>query len=136
MSASAGLQKFIRAALLADAGISALIGDRVYDRRPDDPQFPYVSFGASDFSPDNMEGLSARIETIQIDVWSRAVGAVECRRLNDLIKAALHQAGGEMDGGDLVLMNVLTVRTMRDPDQLTTHGVLTIEAHIEEEVAG
>jgi hypothetical protein len=44
---SLDLQKAVVARLKADAGVTALVGQRIYDRVPPDAVFPYVSLGRS-----------------------------------------------------------------------------------------
>ncbi len=43
--AAEDLQDAIHAALAADAGIIALVGDRIYDSAPEDKTAPYITIG-------------------------------------------------------------------------------------------
>jgi hypothetical protein len=42
------LQKGLRAALIADAGVAALVGSRIYDEPPQNVTFPYLRFNQRD----------------------------------------------------------------------------------------
>lgn len=133
MSASAELQKLIYDRLVANSAVHALIADRIHDRVPKDSAFPYLSFGPSDLVEDDAECITGRVETIQIDCWSRYQGGFkEVKDVADAVKGALHHYEGEMTVNALVEMRVIAMRFFRDPDGLTSHGVLTVECTVEE----
>jgi Protein of unknown function (DUF3168) len=133
MSISNALQKLVYDLLVADAGVGALVGGRIYDRPSATVAAPYVSFGPSDYVPDDEECINGRIEALQIDAWSEAQdGKREGKAICDAIKAALHDAVGSLSVGALVTMRVVLVRVFDDADGRTTHGVVQIEAVIEE----
>lgn len=140
MSVAVALQKAIYSALRADAAVSAQIAGRVYDSVPAEEKrvaatgaaFPYISFGSYDFVPDDADCISAGEHTLQIDVWSRAVGRVQAKQITDAVLRVLD--GNDADMGDygLVEMRVDVARVIGDPDGLTTHGIVTVTAMIEE----
>lgn len=136
MSVSVALQKLIRDRLIASASVSALIGQRVYDAPLNPVSWPYVTFGPSDYAPDDYDCIDGRIEAQQLDVWSKAMdGKAECKRICDAIKAALHDFSAEPDVGALVSLRVVLVRVMDDPEPGIFHGIVTVEANLEETVA-
>lgn len=111
----------------------AVCADRIYDNPPDGAAFPYVSFGPSDVIEDDAECITGRIETIQLDCWSRAQGRFqEVKNLADAVKKALHEYEGEMSVNALVEMRVIGLRFFKDPDNITAHGVVTVECTLEE----
>ena len=133
MSASVALQAAIYERLTADPRVSAIVADRVFDGAPTGAAFPYIEFGPSDAVPADAECVPGRIETLQIDCWSRKDGRLSgARALADAVKAALHHA--ELDLGDhaLLSLRVAQSRTFMDQDGLTAHGVVTVEGVIEE----
>ncbi|TMV07313.1 DUF3168 domain-containing protein [Arenibacterium halophilum] len=133
MSASVALQDAVLAALVGDAGVAALVADRIYDRPPAGAAFPYISFGPSDYVLDDTDCIDLRIETLQIDVWARAEGRLwPARRLVDAVKAALHLVDLSLSVHALALLRVEAVRVFLDPDGITGHGVITLQAEIEE----
>jgi len=132
MSASIAFQKLVYDALRADAELAGLIGGRIYDRVPDKLRFPYVSFGAHDFVLDDADCILAGTHTLQVDVWSRAVGKVDAKTITDAVRRLLN--GYEADMGDfgLVEMRVELAQVLADPDGLTSHGIVQVTAMIEE----
>ena len=101
-SAALALQKAVYAALVADAGVGALIGGRIYDVAPRDAVFPYVGIGrmtAADWSTGTEDGAEHRLI---LDVWSREPGKSECHAVAAAIRAVLHDAALALDGHALV----------------------------------
>lgn len=132
-SPSVELQTAVFDRLVADAGLHALVADRIYDNVPEAPTYPYVSFGPSDYYPDDSECIQSRVETLQIDCWARAQGKKRpARELADAVKKALHQYEVEFPTHGLVEMEVIAVRVIGDPDGITAHGIVTLQAIIEE----
>lgn len=136
MSASAALQKLIYDTLKADVAVMALVNG-VYDSVPSDAwgeRNAYISFGTIDVVEDDAECITGGSFAMNIDCWSRQVGSVHCKRIVDAVKAALHNLDAELPNHGLVQMRVTLRRVFADPDGKTMHGVVTVEADIEEEV--
>lgn len=133
MSASNELQKLIYDRLVDDAGVHAVVANRIYDNPIGKDIFPYVSFGPSDVIEDDADCITGRVETIQIDCWSRYQGGFkEVKDLTDAVKKALHRYEGSFQNNALVEMTVQSIRHFRDPDGITSHGVVTVQAIVEE----
>ncbi len=134
MSEMNALQTLIYNRLTTCAPLVALVGQRVYDRPPLDAPNPYVSFGPSDVTIDDYDCINGRIETMQIDCWSTAEdGMRECKDIVDAVKKALHQWTADPLEGALVDLQVVLVRVFLDRDGITTHGVVQVEATMEED---
>lgn len=134
MSSSAEIQKLVFDTLKANAPIMALAND-VYDRVPQSPfgaKTAYISFGPEDTREDDAEGISGIAVTLQIDIWSRAPGFVECKRLTDLVRQALHRKSLALQDSALVDIWVEMSRVFRDADGETSHGVVQATLTIEE----
>lgn len=125
------LQGAIVAALKGDAGVTAIVGQRVCDRIEAGALFPYVSLGPTDEVSDDVDCTDGFEITLQIDCWSRVPGFPEVRRLADAVRQAL-KAELALTDNALVYLNHLTTRTFRDPDGLTSHAALTFEAFAEQ----
>jgi hypothetical protein len=135
MSVSNALQTLIFQRLTGASAVTALVGQRVYDHPPKDAVFPYLSFGASDSVPDDADCITGRIETLQIDIWSRAQdGKREAKAITDAVKTALHRWTGNLSVGALSMMEVTLSRVIDDPDGITSHGILQVECHVEDAV--
>jgi hypothetical protein len=131
IDAQAPLQAAIVAAVEADAGLGALIGDRIYDKVPTtgagqvSATFPYVSFGPMQSVPSDDECHDGVEVTVQLDAWSRKPGTVEVRQivagLTRLLDAALTVTGFEV-----VTFEVQSARTGREADGLTSRGIVQL----------
>lgn len=85
------LQKGIRTALLADAGVSALISTRLYDEPPGDVVYPYARFGSIVADTDDTDGQTGSQVSFMVEAYSRATGRVEASRIVEAVRAALHR---------------------------------------------
>jgi hypothetical protein len=133
MSVSVSFQDLVLARLKAAAAVTAIVDDRIVDGNDDGLAYPNITFGASDFTPDDADCIRGREETLQLDCWTREGGKKwPCRKLVDAVKDALHDADGVLTTGALVLMRVDLVRVFDDPDGITTHGVVQVTGIIEE----
>lgn len=133
MSSSAELQKLIFDTLKATPAIM-LIANGVYDRVPATPygtKTAYISFGPADMVDDGADCITSDLHTFQVDVWSKAVGQVEAKRLVDLVKTALHEQSLTLTENALAEIRVDFRRVFSDSDGLTTHGVASVSARIE-----
>jgi uncharacterized protein DUF3168 len=134
-TASLELQKLLYDTLKADSAVMALAND-VYDAVDKEPwgsKNGYISFGAHDAFNEDAECLVESTHTIQIDCWSRKVGSVHAKQMVDAVYAALHDNSSlTLSTNALVQIRVSLRQVLRDPDGLTTHGLLQVEAMIEE----
>ena len=133
MSASVELQTLILNRLLAFPAVAAIVGNRVFDGKPEGEAYPSITFGPSDHRPEDADCIPARGETLQLDCWTQAGGRQwPARELADAVKAALHGYTGDLGTNALVSLEVDMVRVFRDPDGITSHGVVRCNALIEE----
>lgn len=118
------LQGAIVSLLRDDQAIIALAGTRVYDEVPDAPTFPYVTVGDGQVLGNDIEDCGEGSEVnLQVDVWSRAVGYPEVKRIAAAIRAAL-KAIPTLTGFNVSVVEFLQVRFLRDPDGKTRHAAL------------
>ena len=133
MTPSEELQEFITAQLRASAELTALVGTGIYDNVPDNAAYPYVSYGPSDFTPDDADCVAGRVVGFQIDCWSQAQGAkVEAKKICEAIYTAVHNVSGNLTAHALVSMEVVRVRVFPDQNPLVIHGVVQVEAMLEQ----
>lgn len=133
-AAETELQKLLFTTLTGNSGIMAIAGG-VYDRVPADQykgKTAYISFGPSDVVEDGADCIASGEHTFQLDVWSKAVGQVEAKRLVFLIYKALHEQSLALTENALAEIRIDFRRVFADPDGLTSHGVVTVTAFIEE----
>lgn len=85
------LQKAVRAALVADSGVTALVSTRIYDEPPHNVTFPYVRFGSIEPQTQDTDGSTGAEVSFDLMGFSRATGRVEATRIAEAIRAALHR---------------------------------------------
>lgn len=128
------LQKGLRAALVANAGVTALVSARVYDEPPQGVTFPYLRFG--DITPtafDTDTKVGATVD-ISLEANSRsASGRVEAVKIVEAVNAALHRQEGSVTvtGFTLVELIFQTHNVTRDPDGRGYTAVIALRALLE-----
>ncbi|MBC7767540.1 MAG: DUF3168 domain-containing protein [Phycisphaerales bacterium] len=123
----------MRAALLEDDAVAALLGARVYDDPPADVVFPYLTLGRLESRPAEASEADAVEHAVTLHVWSRYGGRAEALDLVAAARAAVHNAALDVDGLRLVLLRVQFTDVFRSGDGRTTHGVLRLRAVTETE---
>jgi len=129
------VQKGVRAALVANAGVTDLVAQRVYDEPPQDVAFPYLRFGdisPNAFDTDTTEGAEV---TISLEAHSRsASGRVEAVQVVEAVKEALHrqEAAVTVAGHNLVEMIFQTFSVTRDDEGRGYTAVIVLQAMLEE----
>lgn len=131
-SPSYELQVAIVTRLKADAVISGMVGNRIYDRVPDGAPFPYITIGEADETSDDADCIDAFELSIDIDVWSRDPGFKESKEISDAVRKALKTPEIELPTNALVLFQHRQTRSFRDEDGLTSHAVITFEGIAEQ----
>lgn len=125
-------------AMVADAGIAGLVGDRVFDDVPDEAEYPYISLGPENWQPFEPACLTGAEGVVQIDVWSASVGRVECKAITERVAALFNAEAAPVvpDGGWRISgQRVALVQLMSDPGSRTRHGVIQVEMTIERDAA-
>lgn len=134
-SPSQELQAALYAELVGAASVTDLVGARVYDGQP--PRgagFPRITFGPSDYVPQSFMGdcPDARLETCQIDIWSRQNGQFyEAKAITDAVEGLLNGAALTLPTHAVSAVEVTQVRVFLDADGATAHGVVQVEAMVE-----
>ncbi len=131
MSALA-LQKALRARLATFPAVIALVpAVNIGDRHGKPAAFPSIIMG-EDQDVDAALTLDRRHREIYVTlhVWDRSPALVTVKQ----IAAAIGQAIGDdltLESGRVVDIRLASARYMRDPDGVTAHGVVTLEALLE-----
>jgi hypothetical protein len=124
----------LRAALLADPGVAALVGTRVVDEPQPGIVFPYVRFGQLEPVADDTDGTRGAIVQAGLVVHSRpAAGRVEAARICEAIQAALHRRPEVVTaaGHTVTEVEVQTWLVERQKDGATYEGRLALEVHLD-----
>lgn len=127
-SPSLSIQRSIRAALIADAAVSALVpAAQIYDRHQRPEVFPCIVLGEDQ---EIYEDMTLERDTLRvvstIHIWSREPSLTGVKTIADALRRAL--IGNPTVTANLIHFHFENVRFMRDPDGVTAHGVITFEA--------
>jgi hypothetical protein len=110
------LQKGVRAALVANSSLTALVAARVYDEPPQNVTYPFVRFG--DIQPRSMDtdGSTGADVTFNIEGYSQTTGRVEATQIAEAVRTALHRQEGSVSltGVNLIEMRCETYVVDRD----------------------
>lgn len=130
--------------LRAVAALTAIVGNKIYDRVPEklaggalvpDVTSPYISFGPVTSAPDDADCIDGEEITFQIDVWSwgagLAYGSVQARQIAGLVKKALHKADLDLSTNALVSIRHEMTRILRESDGVTNHAAIQFTATVE-----
>ena len=124
------LQKALVSALKADAGISALVGARVYDQPPQSATRPFVRIGGIEPRPLRTDGKAAASLTFGIEAHSRPVtsGRVEATRCAEAIASALDGADLTVTGYEAVFVDWQTQTVAQDSDGQSYTAIVAFSA--------
>jgi hypothetical protein len=128
------MQKGLRAALAANAGVAALVGARIYDEPPQNVVFPYlrmVDIDPTAFDTDTTEGAEI---SISVEAYSRsASGRVEAAQMAEAVRAALHRQETSLTVSGFTLVELIfqTFNVTRDADGRGYTAVIVFQATLE-----
>lgn len=103
----------------------------VFDGPMKGQEYPYITFGSVDVSPDEFDCVDGENHTLQIDVWSRLHGKLaEASRICTAVKVSLNDA--ELETGDTGFCEcrVTARRAFHEPDGIGAHGIVTVEIQV------
>ncbi|MFU0504117.1 DUF3168 domain-containing protein [Pseudaminobacter sp. NGMCC 1.201702] len=83
------LQAAILARLKSQAGVTALVGSKVYDTPPVGAEMPYISIGPGNYQTEDVDCVYGGEAMIQVDVWSKASVLSESRLIAGAVRSAL-----------------------------------------------
>lgn len=127
----------VRAALLADASLAALIGTRAWDTlAPPNATFPFLTFGGPTSASFGTFGNPGNDDTLTIDLWDRTAGAKKetpttsagVNVLYGHVERILNDKRLTIGGMTHVVGRTVLVANLLDVDGLTRHGVVRYSA--------
>lgn len=124
----------LRAALIADAALAALVGERVVDEPAEDIAFPYVRFGDITPVPDDTDHRLGLILQVGLIAYSRPVaGRTEAGAICAALRDALHRRPDAVAvaGYTVTEIEVQTWLVQRAGDGATYEGRLALEVHLD-----
>jgi hypothetical protein len=107
MNAALALQQAMRAALLADTSLLALLGGaHVFDEMPRGEQAPYVAFTAIETRDWSVMDQKAHEHFVTLDVASNERGRAQAQAICNRIEAVLDNATLVLNGHRLINLRV------------------------------
>src|SRR5262245_29878392 len=115
------LQAAIVSKLKNDAGVQAVVGQRIYDEVPANPTFPYISIGDNQVLPDDADCIDGTEIFWQLDGWARDPHFPTCKQISKAVIAAMHNLPLTITGYANVVCEMSTTNYLHDPDGITRH---------------
>jgi len=112
------------AKMKATAGLTALVGQRIYSDVPDNPTFPYVVLTISSAPFDTKTG-NGMDHSAQISIYSRKPSPIEVGQIRAQVYTLFHKQESLLvaSGVDVILFNGVAP-TFKEPDGQTWQGVI------------
>lgn len=133
MSADLALQRAIREALIGSTTVlSYVVADAILDRHTVPLPDPSIILGETVEALDEAAAKGNRVALVHtLHVWQKEDGFVRCKMIVAAIRGAVKGTRPALElGYHLAGWRVSSARFLRDPDGLTSHGVVTIEATV------
>jgi hypothetical protein len=123
---SLNLQAAIVSRLKNDAGVTAVVGQRIYDEVPANPTFPYISIGDNQVLPDDADCIDGTEIFWQLDGWARDPHFPTVKQISQAVVAAMHNLPLTITGYNNIICELNTVNYLHDPDGITRHVAINI----------
>jgi hypothetical protein len=115
------LQAALVGRLKSDPGVTAVVGQRVYDEVPNNPQFPYISIGDNQVLPDKAECIDGTEIFWQLDGWARDPTFPTTKQISKAVVACLDDIELTLTGYAAIVVELNRVDYLHDPDGITRH---------------
>ena len=129
------LQKAVTARLISSAGVMSLLpAENILDRneRPNPDNCIIIGEGQS---VDEGNSIARQLTRVYLDLhlWKKEVSTQGTKVLAGVIRKAILDGRLKLDDGfHCVDCRVSSMRFLRDPDGETSHGIVTIDAKVQE----
>lgn len=129
MTASNAVQEAVWAALAA----ADVAGGRIYDDPEnvvgEDWTDAYVDLGEQQYIARDVQCAAGGDDFLTLHIYSRAEGKQDVQDIAAAIDAALNGVSLTVSGRTFATAHVETIRTFREPDGRTRHGVVTVRVN-------
>jgi hypothetical protein len=115
------LQAAIVSRLKGNAGVTAVVSQRVYDEVPANPTFPYISIGDNQVLPDKADCIDGTEVFWQLDGWARDPHFPTCKQISKAVIAAMDDLPLTISSYANIVCELNTVNYLHDPDGITRH---------------
>lgn len=135
MSAALALQRALRTRLVATPAVTDLVpATAILDRNERPAPSPSIVLGEAQEVDAGTDLMRRQVRVIHTaHVWKRETSLEGTAAICGAIRSAVNSGRLVLDAGlHCADVRVTGIRTMRDPDGATSHGVVTVDALIEE----
>jgi hypothetical protein len=108
------------------AAVKAAVSCDVWDAVPQGSDYPYVTLDSSISNTDEFLTLQSETRFYYLGIWSRNYGQAEVLSIMSQIRDALHEQPLSLSIGSVVSLRVERQRTVRESDNLTYMGQMTL----------
>ena len=131
MNHEQGLQKALIAHLRENAGVQAVLGGRIWDAAPVEPDYPHMTLGRCESRPIGADGGGIE-QMLTLTVTSRFRGTEEAKAALAAVRVSLTDASLEADGIRVASLGVRFSDVWVSPGGHRTFAVLRVRAVTEE----
>jgi hypothetical protein len=107
---------------------------RLYDDPPEDPVFPYLTYGPIRSEDNSAQGAVITNHVLTLHLWSRYSGRAESLALLGTLSNALTREPMELGGESLVNRHIIYTDLFRASDGLTLHGIIRLRITTDREL--
>ena len=133
MEPSLALQAAIRARLVASNAVTSIIpASAIVDRNASPALDNSIVIGEATTGPDDGIARVRYIVVSDLHIWRKEPGTVGSKQVAGAIRDALSDGPIAVAGFHVADLRIASVRFLRDPGGLHSHGVLSLEARLVE----
>jgi len=120
------ISKAVHTLLSQNTAVQDVLGHppRLYDSAPEDPVFPYLTYGPMRSEDISADGAVINTHTMTLHIWSRYAGRAEVMEVLRAVTLALDNGAMPLTGLSLVRAQVTYTDIFRAPDGQTLHGLI------------
>ena len=123
------LAKALHSALSGNIAVKSVLGEppRLYDNPPEDPVFPYLTYGPMRSEDIGGDESPLTAHAISLHIWSRYRGRAEIMACLSAVAGALEGENLQLTDAHLVSANIVYIDSFRAPDGRTLHGLIRMK---------
>ena len=117
----------LHSALSGDGALQNSLGDpaRLYDHAPDDPVFPYLTYGPLRTEDISGDSAALTLHTLTLHVWSRYGGRIQALGILGDVRRVIEEDLSSTDA-HIIAASVGFSDCLRATDGRTTHGLMRV----------
>lgn len=130
-SMNADVAKAVHNRLSTHLAVQQKLGDpaRAYDAAPEDPVFPYLTYGDMRSEDQSGDGVFRFRHIMTLHLWSRYAGRAEVMDIISAVSGALHETPLSLAGGSEASAVIPYTDILRAADGRTLHGLIRLHLY-------